>query len=63
VFAFAWSYAAVTNYKAGYNAALTAIEKQNAKVGHEGSQAAKNVRACFDKGGEWDIEEGKCVTQ
>lgn len=62
VFTFAWSYATTTAYKAGYSAAITAIEKHSAKLGHVGSGAWKDVKTCFENGGEWNTERGTCDT-
>lgn len=61
VFSFAWGYATTTGYKAGYHDALNAVIKHSGKVSAAGEKAWKDVKECFDSGGEWNVEASTCV--
>ena len=49
-------------YRSGWNAALQAVAAQNEVA----RQAAKKVEgesdACFERGGEWDVAQGRCLS-
>lgn len=45
----------------GYAKAIHAIALQNEKAVKDSKDAKKEVDACIDSGGDWDISSGSCV--
>lgn len=48
-------------YKAGTAAMVAAVEKQNAEAAIHARASRLKVDACYDKGGDWDQERGRCT--
>lgn len=46
--------------KAGGDAVVVQVEKQNAKAGEAARRVKGAVDACYDRGGEWRQEDGTC---
>lgn len=44
----------------GYQKALDAVEKQNQRAIGTATEAIRDVRVCFDSGGTWNVETGRC---
>lgn len=48
-------------YSEGTTAMAAAVTKQNKAAGEAAGRAKANVDACYDAGGSWDQENGRCV--
>lgn len=47
-------------YWRGFDAALTSVTKQNAKAAAVAEGVRRDVDACFDSGGVWNVATGSC---
>jgi hypothetical protein len=47
-------------YTRGYAAAIEAVREANAKAGRKADEGERAVTRCFDDGGEWNREAGRC---
>lgn len=48
-------------WRAGSEATLAAVAKQNWMAAGAAKVVAKTIDDCFDGGGAWDVVTGKCV--
>lgn len=48
-------------YNKGWNAAIHAVEAQNAKAVEESKKARTTVKDCINGGGNWDVVNGVCA--
>lgn len=49
-----------SGFQAGKQAMAAAVEKQNSVAAEAAHHARSIIDACFDRGGEWISEDGRC---